>query len=314
VLPFPLAASLLYWSLRGVEWRRVWQTASAASWQYLILAASITSCAFFLRGLRWSILLNAEAALDLRTVFCANMAGYLGNNFLPARAGEILRTVVISRRSRLSKTFVLTTALGERSMDVIAVVLWAALALLGLEPKPKWFADLSWSLTAVACAPVAATAVLPHTGGWIERILKTLPLPHALRDLLLRISSQVLLGLRAFHQWRRLAGFAFLTVAVWTCDALAMISTAHALGLAMPFRVAVLLLTGLALGSSLPSTPGYVGIYQFVAVTVLPPFGIGRDDAVAYILVAQALGYVVVLLLGLPSLYWLNRTGGAAEK
>jgi uncharacterized membrane protein YbhN (UPF0104 family) len=129
---------------------------------------------------RWSILLNAEAKLDLRTVFCANMAGYLGNNFLPARAGEILRTVVISRRSRLSKTFVLTTALGERSMDVIAVVLWAAFALLGVEPKPKWIADLSWSLTAAACA-AAATAVLPHTGHWIERILKALPLPHALR-------------------------------------------------------------------------------------------------------------------------------------
>jgi uncharacterized membrane protein YbhN (UPF0104 family) len=172
------------------------------------------------------------------------MAGYLGNNFLPARAGEILRTVVISRRSRLSKAFVLTTALGERSMDVIAVVLWAALALLGLDPKPKWIADLSWSLTAAACVAAAATAVLPHTGHLIERILKALPLPHALRDLLLRISSQVLLGLRAFHTWRRLAGFALLTVVVWMCDALSMISTAHALGLVMPFRVAVLLLNG----------------------------------------------------------------------
>jgi hypothetical protein len=49
-------------------------------------------------------------------------------------------------------------------------------------------------------------------------------------------------------------------------------------------------------------------------VTVLPPFGIGRNDAVAFIVVAQALGYVVVLLLGLPSLYWLNRTGDTAEK
>ena len=64
--------------------------------------------------------------------------------------------------------------------------------------------------------------------------------------------------------------------------------------------MASLLLCGLGLGSALPSTPGYVGIYQFVAVTVLVPFGIPRDGALAFILVGQAVGYVVVLFLGLP--------------
>jgi uncharacterized membrane protein YbhN (UPF0104 family) len=47
-------------------------------------------------------------------------------------------------------------------------------------------------------------------------------------------------------------------------------------------------------GSALPSTPGYVGIYQFVAVTVLTPFGFSRADAIAFIVVAQALMYVVI--------------------
>ena len=56
---------------------------------------------------------DAEAKFGIGTVFGANMAGYLGNNFLPARAGELLRSVLISRRSSLSKTYVLTTALGE---------------------------------------------------------------------------------------------------------------------------------------------------------------------------------------------------------
>jgi uncharacterized membrane protein YbhN (UPF0104 family) len=67
----------------------------------------------------------------------------------------------------------------------------------------------------------------------------------------------------------------------------------------MTFPVALLLMAGMGLGSALPSTPGYVGIYQFVVVTILPPFGIDRNAALAYILVTQALGYVVVLVLGL---------------
>jgi uncharacterized membrane protein YbhN (UPF0104 family) len=68
----------------------------------------------------------------------------------------------------------------------------------------------------------------------------------------------------------------------------------------------MLLLTGLGLSSALPSTPGYVGIYQFVAVTVLVPLGIAKAPALAFILLVQASGYVVTLLLGLPSMYILK--------
>ena len=60
------------------------------------------------------------------------------------------------------------------------------------------------------------------------------------------------------------------------------------------FGALALLLASLGLGSALPSTPGYVGIFQFVAVTVLLPFGFSRTDAIAYILVAQAMGYIVI--------------------
>jgi len=70
--------------------------------------------------------------------------------------------------------------------------------------------------------------------------------------------------------------------------------------------MAMLLLTGLGLGSALPSTPGYVGIYQFVAVTVLAPMGIAKSAALAFIIMVQAYGYVTTLLVGLPCLYILR--------
>ena len=72
--------------------------------------------------------------------------------------------------------------------------------------------------------------------------------------------------MRAFHDWKRLAGFVALTIVIWLSDAAGTMAGAHALGLEIRFPVALLLLTALGLGSALPSTPGYVGIYQFVAV------------------------------------------------
>jgi glycosyltransferase 2 family protein len=69
---------------------------------------------------------------------------------------------------------------------------------------------------------------------------------------------------------------------------------AKALGLSMPLSVAFLLIAGLGLASAVPSTPGYVGIYQFVAVSILVPFGFNPTNAIAYILFAQALSYLLI--------------------
>jgi uncharacterized membrane protein YbhN (UPF0104 family) len=302
-----LAAVLLYLSIRGVEWARVWRTIAAAQWRYIAAAAGFTMFSFFMRALRWRILLNAEARFSVGTVFRANSLGYLGNSFLPARAGELIRSLFISSRSTLSKTYVLTTALGERLMDAIALVLWSSLALLGVNPKPHWMEDLSRTMAILAGAGAVAVVVLPRTGGLLENLARRLPLPARVRTGLLHLTEQILEGLRAFHDWRRLAGFVGLTVVIWVSDSFGAITGARALGIGLSFRIAMLLLAGLGLSSALPSTPGYVGIYQFVAVTVLTPFGISRDGAMAYILVLQALGYAVVLLFGLPALYKLRR-------
>ncbi len=119
-------------------------------------------------------------------------------------------------------------------------------------------------------------------------------------------------GIRAFHDLRRLAGFCGLTVLIWSLDAWGTVIAGAALGLAIALPVAFLLIAGLGLASALPSTPGYVGIYQFVAVTVLTPFGFSRTDAIAFILVAQALMYVVIGFWGSLRLWRYRRTRRSA--
>jgi uncharacterized membrane protein YbhN (UPF0104 family) len=119
-------------------------------------------------------------------------------------------------------------------------------------------------------------------------------------------------GVRAFHDIRRLSGFLGLTVLIWSLEATATVTVGAALGLQIPMSVALLLIAGLGLGSALPSAPGYVGIYQFVAVTVLTPFGFSRTDAIAYILVAQVLSYGIIGFWGSLGL-WRYRKARTAH-
>jgi len=74
----------------------------------------------------------------------------------------------------------------------------------------------------------------------------------------------------------------------------------------MPVRLAMLLIVALSLSSALPSTPGYVGVYQFVAVRVLQPFGISPSVAIAFMLVSQAISYAVTGVLGLLAMTWFT--------
>src|SRR5205814_9459933 len=123
----------LYFALRGVDWRRVWQIASGANVPLLALSCAVTTVSYLTRAVRWRILLRAGGEIAFGTVFWSNCSGYLANNFLPARTGEILRSAMISARSTLSKTYVLTTALSERMLDALALITISAVVLLTME-------------------------------------------------------------------------------------------------------------------------------------------------------------------------------------
>ena len=153
VLSIAFAAVLLYFSLKGIEWRRVGELIGSAKPSYVGLVCLLVSLALLLRAMRWRVLLEAEGAVSMATSFWATSAGYFGNNFLPARAGELVRTFMISAGSKLSKTFVLTTALSERVADAIVLVTISAGVLLTMDSsRPGWLGDAARPFAALGLA------------------------------------------------------------------------------------------------------------------------------------------------------------------
>ncbi len=294
-----LAAGLLYFALRGVDWRRVWELLSEADLLWVTATLALMSTGLLLRANRWRILLTAETELDSAYVFWATAIGYLGNNFLPARAGEILRTVVISRRTGLSKTFVLMTVLCERLLDAISLIVIGSLVLLRLQQQPGWLATAARPLAVAGMVGAFGLAMVPLFEPFWERVLAKVPLPERFRGGAEHLLEHSLKGMRSLHHPGRLTKYVILTGVIWALDGVVMVAVAKSLGLALGWSVALLVVVGLGLGSALPSTPGYVGIWQFVAVTLLTPFGFTQSDAIAFILLFQAVSYGIFLAWGL---------------
>jgi hypothetical protein len=312
IVALALAAVLLYLSFRGVDWTQLLDVLRRARLDTLFVACLILSISYFARSLRWRILLSAGKRIARTDVFGATMVGYLGNNLLPARAGELMRTALLSRRAGLNAGFILGTIFTERMIDVVAVVLFGGGAFVALNAlnldKPVWWADAVQGAGLLGVGVVAMVFLAVRSEGILKRLLARLPFARAasVRPKLARLLDHFLNGLQTFREPRRALGLAGLTVAIWLIDSLAVKMIAQALSLTLTWPEALVFIAALALSSAVPSTPGYVGVYQFVAVTVLAPFGIAQTEALAYILAFQAVAYVAVVTWGVWGLWRLR--------
>ena len=298
-LALGLSGALLYYSLRGLDWAGVFQTLRSARPERVALWLAIGTVTLLLRALRWRVLLSATRPVPFPLSFWATCAGYFGNSFLPARAGELVRTMVISTKTGLSTAYVLTTALSERIVDAVTLVVISSMVLLFLPSRPGWFETATRVFVPLGLIGAVAIALIPRLEKLWRLLLLRLPFPQRLREVISNILNQVLSGAAALHHPGRLAAFLGLTGVIWLMDGIGTVIGAWSLGFQISLPLAFLLIAGLGLGSALPATPGYVGIYQFVAVSVLTPFGIPKSDAIAYILLAQGLQYVTITIWGL---------------
>ena len=307
-----LAGLLLYFAFRGVDWTELGALLADADLRFVALAWALMTLAMALRSVRWGVLVRVRATPGFITMFWATTAGYVGNSYLPARAGDVLRSVLLARHLEIRKTFVLGTTVTERVLDAIAVVALAGAVVALLPVVPGWLASSSIGLSIAALVALLALLAAPRLAGWIERIAGHLPIAPRWRDGLVAMWHEFFNGARGIQNHGGAVAFGLLTVIVWSIDAACMYAVATALGLdALTPLLALLMLVALALSSVAPSTPGYVGVYQFVAVSVLTPIGFAKAEALALVLLFQAAIYAAVTPWGLIGLWRLGGVGRA---
>jgi uncharacterized protein (TIRG00374 family) len=308
-----LAAVFLTLAIRGVSWPEMLGIVRQANPLLLALSILYGSLSIFLRGLRWGVLISAQKKVPAWIMFFATAVGYLGNTFLPARAGEVLRSVLLGRKAGIPKSFTFATAITERIFDAVTLVLIAVVVIPGIGTMPEWLPQAMRVMGVLGGIVIVGLLILPRVSEWVLRMFAKLPLPSALRQQAEQLLREFFEGAAAFINPGRAFGIIAFSALVWFMDASAAVTVSHALGWNMTYPQALLTLAAMGLSSAIPSTPGYIGIYQFVATTLLPVFGVTRTAALSYILVLQATIVAAVVLWGLPGL-WLLGAGKVNQK
>jgi uncharacterized membrane protein YbhN (UPF0104 family) len=196
---------------------------------------------------------------------------------------------------------------------VIALVLIGSISLLFQRNISHILANSLRIMALVGAAGLFVIIVAPFQEKRINSIVTRLPISTNLSIFISKQITRFLLGIRSLQSFRRLGFFTSLTAVIWFIDAYANTIGVRILSQTLTIDQALILLAGLGLSSAIPSTPGYIGVYQFVAVTVLALFGFSRANALAYILISQILNYLIVSFWGLIGLWKINSSKPSGE-
>jgi glycosyltransferase 2 family protein len=303
VLAFGVSGLCLYYSVRNIEINAILNELANVRMVPVLLAALISFAVLSLRAWRWHQVLRRERDFAFSNTYWANAIGYLANSVLPARAGDLIRSVVLGLSTGIRKSLVLATSLTERMLDAAVLLLLAWFMLLFTVDLPPAFRTI-WTIALPAILSLVVVAFIsPFVQIFWVRCLHWLPVGTSLKSGLEKFLNGMLDGVRVFHNPWFLGKFLFLTLIIWCVDATLFVVIASAFGATLTFPQSIIFVAIIGFASSVPSTPGYVGVYQAIAVALLPVFGMKESQA--FLLASFFQLMFLTLTLGLGSVGWV---------
>jgi uncharacterized protein (TIRG00374 family) len=316
VLILLLTIGLLGYFLRNADMSQVWAEIRRARPALLVGAVLITGLTYVLRALRWQYVLAPLGVTHFSNAFRATVIGFAATFLLPARAGEVIRPLLLARREGLPATATFATIILERLMDMVTVLLLFAVFVLTADPAtmsahPAHLARVkAGGLLAAAAAVVALTVAFvaaghpERLGRWALRIERVLPAK--LARMVATFVESFTQGLGVMRQPRRLLVSLALSIPLWLSIAAGIWLTSLAFHITFPFVASFLVMTILVVGVAMP-TPGAVGgFHAAYQIGVQSFFGAPDDRAIGAAIVLHAVSFVPVTLLGL---YFMARDG-----
>lgn len=294
-----ISAVCLFLLLRQVDLARTGEAFAQAEAGWLALSLISMAVALGLRCWRWQLLFRPQDRVGLWNCTSATLIGYMFNTVLPGRVGELIRASLLGQAEGISPARAIGTILVEKILDVLVllVLLGGLVALLPLPPEITGTGvKAAAAFGALAMAFFVAGYYRGPVVAWTERRIDRLPILARLRPS--RVLHLVLDSADALRRPGLLALHIVLSILLWGVALSTVWLTMLAFHLDVPWTAAALVLVTTNLGMTVPSAPGYVGVYHYIAVQTLRLFGVDESAALAFAFALHALGFGSFTLAG----------------
>jgi uncharacterized membrane protein YbhN (UPF0104 family) len=264
---------------------------------WLGAALGLYALATVVRSERWHWILQVAGIRAKRgDCYALTTVGYMGNNVLPARAGEALKVVLLASRCGASKRTVLGSVLAERILDLTALAVIFVVVVYGVlsstvlpNDHPMLIAGAGVLVLALAAAALwflREHHVLERARDWLR------PMADAPRALLSRAGVLLLI----------------VTFVLWTCEATVYWTVARSVDLEISITGALYLVALTNFVAALPAAPGSIGTFDAAVAFGAGRLGATGSEAVSYLILLRFVLYVPITVVGLVLL--VTRFGG----
>lgn len=311
-----VSAVFVVLSLRRIDLSSLWETLLTSQWwPWYLLAPAVYIVGLVVRGIRCRAILAPHCDLDVSTSTNIVVIGYAANNVLPARIGEFVRAYVLSKKADLTVSLSLAVTFLERIFDGLTITL-ILLVAAAFSPLPAWGRELLWVAAAVFVAALAGVIAVMVAKPLVLSTARraTSFLPPAIAERILQILERAIASTDCLRDPVLAAKVAVLSILVWCIEGAMYLLILPAFGLLLQPVWAAMAMSVTNLGILVPSSPGYVGPFHYFCMQALSIFGVVRETALGYAIMAHLLSFIPVTLWGLSALAYYGIELGTAAR
>ncbi len=305
----------IWLALRGMRLDEFWDAVKQANYIWLVPGIAVYFVGVWVRAWRWHYLLGPIKKIPTKTMFPITTIGYMGNNIYPARAGEVLRAVILKRKEGVSVSASLATIIVERIFDGVVMLAFVFINLSelakltgssGFVGNIQQVAVVGTGVFLGALGIFLIAAMFPQmtakVGLWmIEHFT-----PKRLHQQIIGVMDKFLDGLASLRSPFNVLMVFFTSVIIWLLETGKYWFVMHAFNFSVSF-FALMLMNGIVnLATTIPSAPGYIGTFDAPGIAVLTAYGVEHSVAAGYTLVLHIALWLPITLLGA---YYLTREG-----
>ena len=278
---------------------------------YLLPGIFIYLSSIAARSLRWGIMTHTIKPMRFFSLFQYVTLGFMTNNLLPARLGEVVRAYVTGKRENTSRSAMFASIVLERIFDGMVIVLLFVVTMFITGLRNPLLFNVAWMSTAVFALGFGFLLLLTYRRTMALAIADKVLMvfPDALRQKALGILHKFVRGLVLLHHPRDFAKVFALSFVVWGAELLVYLVFFEAFAMEVPLKVAIIALVFVNLSSMLPALPANALVFQVACSEALIRFGgISQGTALAYSVVLHATQILPVILLGYIFMSFLGLT------
>jgi uncharacterized membrane protein YbhN (UPF0104 family) len=299
-----VTAAFVWLLLRNVDLRGLASSFGNLPPTYLLLAVAFLAAGYAVRIVRWWWMLRAlDPALPLSACVWPFLGSIAVNNTVPFRAGDALRVVAFRAQLQAPPSRVLGTLVLERLLDLFVLLAFFFAALLGLPPGAfpgRFIVAAAW----LAGGSLVAVSALILLGPWVPLLVRALAsrpgfAARGWSEPICRFGLALADALNLLRAPARLAALLGLSVLTWMLEGAVFATVARCFATGATDAGPWFALATATLATSLPSSPGHVGTFDYFAVLGLMAYGATREAAVAFAVTVHALLWLPLTALGL---------------